>query len=159
MSMEVAVAASVQARVFTHTCPFQIHISQTTGTTVRTRSVVAGHVLAASCGLLTFIHVITNNTITMVSVYTLAEVGTISVEAQCMTAAVVWPDRVQLAFIYILTMKSVPFHTTWADAGEGSRHVSADSNWVASSILVMAFIKVYNSSKMAQCQGSSPKSC
>lgn len=159
LSVDVAAAASVQASVFTHTCPLRIHVSQTTGTTVRTRSVVAGHVLAASGGLLTFIHIVTNDPVTMVSVYTLAEVGAISVEAQCPTAAVVWPDRVQLAFVYILTVKSVPFQTTWADAGEGSRHVSADSNWVASSILVLAFIKVYNLSKMGQCQGSSPKSC
>lgn len=88
-----------------------------------------------------------------------AEVGTIGVEAHSLRAAVVWQGRVLLTFVHILAVKAIPLHAHRADTGERSGHVSAVGKWVASSILVLAFLNVYNLSKMGQCQGNSPKMC
>ena len=86
----VAVATSIYAGVFTHTCPFFVYPSQDTETAVGTRNVAARHVSITSCGQLTFIHIIADEAITLVSILALAEVGAISVAAQSLDATVVW---------------------------------------------------------------------
>lgn len=155
----VAGAASIQANVFTYACALVIHYVQNAGTHVGTRGVAAGHVPATSCGQPTFIHILTNKAIALVPILTMADVGSIRVVAESLGTTVVWQAGVLLTFIHILAVKAIAIHARWTGTEERSRHVCAAGNWMASSILDLALIEVYNLSKMGQCQGNSPEWC
>lgn len=86
----VAEATSIQANVFTHACALVVHHVQDTGTYVGTRGVAAGHVPATGCGQLTFIHILTDKAIALVSNLALADVGSICIAAQSLGTTVVW---------------------------------------------------------------------
>lgn len=155
----VADAASIQANVFAYTCALVVHYVQDAGTRVGTRGVAAGHVPATGCGQPTFIHILANKAIALVSILTLADVGPIRIATESLGTTVVWQAGVLLAFVHILAVKAIALHARWTGTVERSRHVCAAGNWMASSILDLALIKVYNLSKMGQCQGNSPEWC
>lgn len=160
LSQWVAAATSIQAGVPTHACALVIHQANDTPTCVGTRGVVACHVLTTSRAcLLTFVDIHTNKAVTLVSILALTDVGPVCVAAQSLGATVVWQDGIVLTFIHVLAVKAIARHARWAGTVERSRRVSATGNWMASSILDLALIKVYNLSKMGQCQGNSPKWC
>lgn len=153
----VADATSIQAGVFTHARALVVHQVQDAQTRVGTRAVAARHVPATGCGQLTFIHVLANKAVTLVSILALADVRPVCVVAHSLGAAVVWQGGVLLTFVHILAVKAITLHARRAGTVEKSRRVSAAGSWMASSILDLALIKVYNLSKMGQCQGNSPK--
>lgn len=57
-----------------------------------------------------------------------------------------------LAFIHILAVKAIALHAGRAGTEERSKCVRAAGSWMASSILDLALINVYNLSKMGKCQ-------
>lgn len=89
LSKGVAGITSIQTNVFTHTCALIVHHVQITGTHEGTRGVAAGHVPATRCGHLTFIHIITDKTITLVAGLALTDVGSIRIEARRLSTTVV----------------------------------------------------------------------
>lgn len=159
LGKRVADATGIQAGAFAHACALIVRQVQDTRTCVGTRGVAAGHVPTTGRGQQTFIHILTNKAIALVSILALADVGSVCVEAQSLRATVVWQGGVLIAFVHILAVKAVALHARCTGTVERSRRVNAARNWMASSILDLALIKVYNLSKMGQCQGNSPKWC
>lgn len=86
----VAVSTGIQAGLFTHACALVIHQTDDTRADVGTGCVEARHVSATRCGHLTFVQVLTNKAIALVSILARAEVGSIGVVAQSVGAAVMW---------------------------------------------------------------------
>lgn len=155
----MADTTSIQTGVFTHACAPVVHRVQDTRTVVRTRGVAASHVAATGCSQLTFIHILTDKAITLVSIQAVADVGPVCVATQGLGTAVVRQGGVLLTLVHILAVKAIALHARWTGTVERSRCVCAAGNWMASSILDLALIKVYNLSKMGQCQANSPKWC
>lgn len=110
LSEWVADATSIQAGFFTHACAHVVHHIQDTLACVGTRGVAAGHVPATSCGQMTFIHILTNKAVTLVSILALADVGPVCVAAQSLGAAVMWQDGALFTFIHILAVKAIAHH-------------------------------------------------
>lgn len=110
----VADTTCIQAGVFTYACALVIHQVQDTRACVGTRGVAACHVPAAGCSQLTFIHILTDEAITLVSILALANVGPVCIVAQSLGTAVVWQGGVLLTFIHILAVKAIPLHARWA---------------------------------------------
>lgn len=155
----MAHAASIHAGDLTHARTLVIHLVQDTRARVGTRGVGARHVPAAGRGQLTFIRILADKAVALVSTLALADIGAVCVAAQSLGAAVVRQGGVLLALIHVLAVKAIALHAGRAGTLERSRRVSAAGNWMASSVLDLALIKVYNLSKMGQCQGNSPTWC
>lgn len=146
-------ADAAQAGVFAHAQAPVVHEPPHAGTGVGTGAVAARHVPAAGRGQLTLIHILADETVPPVAVPAPARVGPLHVEAHGLGAAVVRQRGVALAFVKVLAVEAIALRARRTGTGERSRCVSAAGNQVASSILDLALIKVYNLSKMGQCQG------